>query len=69
MKQCIREFDKSMSTKSNKVEMALLKTELFDKFINKQHWDKQLAHFNVMKDELKSNHENIETKLMNFEED
>ena len=63
MRECIRELDKSMSMKSNKAEMGLLKAELFDTFLKQEHWERLLAKFNVMKGEILSNQTNMETKL------
>ena len=66
MREVIREFDVTLSTKANKSAQELMVKELSLNFITHENWKELVVKFGKLKGVIESEMKNLDTKFEDF---
>ena len=69
VRECIRNFDKSISMKANKSQIDLLKEEFYAKYIHIEKWDDILNHFDFLRNGVWEENHNLYQHFENLKEE
>jgi len=69
VKECIRDFDKSISIKANKSQLKIMRGEFEERFIHNDKWIEVLKEFDEMENKFDRENDKLDVRFVEFKQE